>query len=186
MPNTTEANPNAKRSVWLCVAIAAALLVLPAQAMAGSGGIDTASTDAPTGARAKLVDGLAVAPVGAPPKVVRAIEAANQIVQGKKYCLGGGHQRWQSKCYDCSGTVSYALGKPGARVLDAAMPSGDFMSWGERGRGEWITIYANEGHMYAVIAGLRLDTSMTDGEGPGWSTEMRHQSGFRIRHPLGL
>lgn len=186
MPYTTEVKPNTKLSTRLGLATALLLVVFPAQAMAGSGGIDTTGSDAPRGPRAKLVDGVAVAPVGAPPKVVRAIDAANRIVEGKKYCLGGGHQRWESRCYDCSGTVSYALGKRGARVLDAPMPSGDFMRWGERGPGEWITVYANEGHMYAVIAGLRLDTSMTDGEGPGWSTERRKQAGFRVRHPLGL
>ncbi|HEX2128292.1 MAG TPA: hypothetical protein VHF58_03640 [Solirubrobacterales bacterium] len=186
MRNPSKANPKAKRSSWLGLAVALALFIFPAQAMAGSGGVDVTGSDAPAGARAKLVDGLAVAPVGAPPKVVRAIAAANRIVQGRTYCLGGGHQRWQSRCYDCSGTASYALGKPGARVLDAPLPSGDFMRWGERGPGEWITIYANEGHMYLVIAGLRLDTSMTDGEGPGWSTEQRKQAGFRVRHPVGL
>jgi hypothetical protein len=186
LPHTAEAHPHTKPSTWLGLAVALIVFIFPAQAMAGSGGVDVTGSDAPAGARAKLVNGLAVAPVGAPQKVVRAINAANQIVQGKTYCLGGGHQRWKSKCYDCSGTVSYALGKPGARVIKAAMPSGDFMSWGERGPGEWITVYANEGHMYAVIAGLRLDTSMTDGEGPGWSTELRKQAGFRVRHPVGF
>ena len=34
-----------------------------------------------------------------------------------------------------------------------------FMRWGERGKGQWITVYTNPGHAYAVIAGLRLDTS---------------------------
>ena len=186
MPYVPEAKPKTKLSTWLGLAVALTLFLFPAQAMAGSGGIDTTPSNAPAGPKAKIVDGLAVPPVGAPTKVVRAIEAANRIVLGKKYCLGGGHAEWESRCYDCSGTVSYALGKRGARVLEAPLPSGDFMSWGERGPGEWISIYANEGHMYAVIAGLRLDTSMTDGEGPGWSTEMRHQKGFRIRHPLGL
>ena len=33
------------------------------------------------------------------------------------------------------------------------------MSWGERGKGEWITVYTNPGHAYVMIAGLRLDTS---------------------------
>ncbi len=39
--------------------------------------------------------------------------------------------------------------------------------------------------MYAVIAGLRLDTSDTVGDGPGWSKVMRPPSGFEARHPLG-
>ena len=186
MPYPTEAKSKRFRSHWLGLLIILVLSIFPAQAMAGSGGIGVAGSDAPTGTQAKLVNGLAIPPVGAPKKVVRAIEAANRIVKGKKYCLGGGHARWESRCYDCSGTVSYALGKKGARVLDAPLPSGDFMRWGKRGPGKWITIYANEGHMYAVIAGLRLDTSMTDGEGPGWSTEHRKQKGFKVRHPAGL
>ena len=59
--------------------------------MAGSGGIDVAGSDAPAGATAKLVNGRAIAPVGAPKRVVRAITAANRIVNGRPYCLGGGH-----------------------------------------------------------------------------------------------
>ena len=66
------------------------------------------------------------------------------------------------------------------------MPSGSFMNWDKRGAGEWITVYANGGHVYAVIAGLRLDTSMTAGDGPGWSKVQRRQSGFSVRHPAGF
>ena len=174
----------------LVLTLGVAALAAPAQAgAAGSGGIGDGTggyTNTTPGSKAKLKDGYAVPPANAPRKVVRAIEAANRIVKGKPYCLGGGHKRWESRCYDCSGTVSYALGKKGARVLDAPMPSGSFMNWEKRGRGKWITVYANGGHMYAVIAGLRLDTSMTDGDGPGWSRTQRHQAGYKIRHPKGL
>ena len=162
--------------------------MLPAgHAAAAGGGIGTGDPVQPTtpGKRAKLKDGYAIAPASAPKKVKRAIAAANDIVKGKGYCMGGGHARWQSSCYDCSGTVSYALGDPGARIVDAPMPSGSFESWGRRGKGKWITVYANGGHMFAVIAGLRLDTSQTAGSGPGWSSDV--QAGlangpFRVRH----
>ena len=60
------------------------------------------------------------------------------------------------------------------------------MRWGDRGKGNWITVYSNSGHAYAVIAGLRWDTSMTDGDGPGWSKEMRSSSGFKSRNWNGL
>ena len=80
--------------------------------------------------------------------------------------MGGGHARWKSKCYDCSGAVSYAL--HGGRMLQPA-PVRPLESWGDKGKGKWITVYANGGHAFAVIAGLRWDTSMTAGEGPGWS-----------------
>jgi hypothetical protein len=61
------------------------------------------------------------------------------------------------------------------------MDSSGLMKWGDRGKGNWITVYSNPGHAYAVIAGLRWDTSMTDGDGPGWSKEMRSSSGFKKR-----
>ena len=173
---------------------AATLIALPSTALAakGSGGVgmggagETPPTEGQTtaGATAKLKDGFAIPPASAPLKVQRAINAANQIVKGKPYCMGGGHSRRRDTCYDCSGTVSYAL--TGAGLLDAAMPSGSFMRWEEPGKGRWITTYANGGHIYAVIAGLRLDTSMTDGDGPGWSTEMRPSQSFVARHPAGF
>lgn len=158
-------------------------------ALAASGGVgpngDRKERTTP-GKRAKLRNGLATVPAGAPKPVKRAIRAANRIVKGKPYCYGGGHRRWNDRCYDCSGTVSYALGKKGARLIKRPMPSGAFRSWGKRGRGRWITVYANGGHMYAVIAGLRLDTSQTPGNGPGWSAKKLHQRGFAVRHPRGL
>jgi hypothetical protein len=179
----------------LGLATATALIAFPGTALAGSGGVGpsggTTTTSAPTGqttpgARAKLQNGFAVPPADAPPKVVRAIEAANRIVKGKPYCMGGGHARWNDSCYDCSGSISYALGDKGAGILDAPMPSGSFIRWGEPGLGRWITIHTNSGHMYAVIAGLRLDTSNTVGDGPGWSTTGFNRPGFVVRHPRRL
>jgi hypothetical protein len=181
-----------KRRAKLVGFTACAVLALPAgTSLASDGGIgaDGDRTTVP-GAKAKLVNGKAIAPESAPRKVKRAIAAANEIVKGKGYCLGGGHSKWKSGCYDCSGTVSYALGKYGARVLDAPMPSGSFGSWGKRGKGQWITVYSDSGHMFAVIAGLRLDTSQTAGAGPGWSKDVR--AGFAnvskrsARHWRGL
>ena len=180
-----------RRLTWAAtLAIAAVTTTGAESAVAASGGVgpDTEAQGERTtrGSKAKLRNGLATVPAQAPKKVKRAIRAANRIVKGKPYCYGGGHRRWNDRCYDCSGTVSYALGKKGARVLKAPMPSGSFMNWQKRGRGRWITVYANGGHMYAVIAGLRLDTSMTPGDGPGWSAGKLHQSGFKVRHPRGL
>ncbi len=60
------------------------------------------------------------------------------------------------------------------------------MKWGDRGKGIWISVYSDSGHAYAVIAGLRWDTSMTAGDGPGWSNGMRSSSGFKDRNWNGL
>jgi hypothetical protein len=190
---TFPASPKRKLSVALGLACVAALIALPTPALGassggvgpggGGGGGPQPGVTAP-GSKAKLKGGYAIPPANAPRKVVRAIEAANEIVKVKSYCLGGGHQRRRDKCYDCSGSVSYAL--TGAGLLDYAMPSGSFMRWEKPGKGRWITVYANGGHMYAVIAGLRLDTSMTAGDGPGWSKQMRSARSYAKRHPRGL
>jgi cell wall-associated NlpC family hydrolase len=128
-------------------------------------------------------DGLAVAPASAPEEVKAIIEAGNEIAT-KPYKYGGGHGRWNDSGYDCSGSMSYAL--HGADLLDTPLDSTGFMSWGERGRGEWVTTYANSGHSYMVVAGLRFDTSARRQTGNRWSDTMRSPRGYRIRHPEGL
>ena len=129
-------------------------------------------------------DGRAIAPDSAPPDVAAAIESANRIV-GKPYKYGGGHGRWEDSGYDCSGAMSYAL--HGAGLLDSPLTSGDFMSYGQSGRGSWITVYAHGGHGFLVIAGLRFDTGWNNaGRGPRWSDQMRPTDGYRVRHPSGF
>jgi hypothetical protein len=134
------------------------------------------------GYRARLIRGVAYAPAAAPDPVKRAIWAGNRI-QGLPYKWGGGHQTWRDSGYDCSGTVSYALHAAG--LLPSALDSGSFMGWGLAGRGQWFTVYTNPGHAYAIIAGLRLDTSGRGGKGPRWRSEARSSSGFQLRHPIG-
>lgn len=131
-----------------------------------------------------LIDRTAIAPANAPYEVEQAISAANAIV-GTPYVWGGGHGSWNDTGYDCSGAVSYALG--GAGLLGAPLDSTGLMSWGEPGPGKWITVYANAGHTYAVIAGLRWDTSGQQRRtGPKWYAEAAYPKGFTVRHPAGL
>jgi len=139
------------------------------------------SPDTVPGAKAKIVDGHAVPPKSAPARVKKVIAAANQI-DDKPYIYGGGHGKFKDKGYDCSGAVSYAL--HGGKFLSTPLDSTSFMSWKKKGAGSWITVYSNPSHAYMVVAGLRFDTSMTDGDGPGWSASMRSTSGkFTARHP---
>jgi len=129
-------------------------------------------------------DGTAVAPANAPQEVKDIIAAGNRI-HDKPYRYGGGHGKWKDTGYDCSGTVSFAL--HGADLLEAPLDSTGFMSWGAPGAGQWVTTYANSGHMYMVIAGLRFDTSgARDRGGKRWTTEMRDPAGYTVRHPPGL
>jgi peptidoglycan hydrolase-like protein with peptidoglycan-binding domain len=139
---------------------------------------------APTGETAGLnSDGTATAPQGAPPEVAAIIAAANKIAT-LPYRYGGGHGKWEDSAYDCSGSVSYAL--HGANLLDHPMASGDLESWGQSGPGQWVTVYANGGHAYMVVAGLRFDTSGRSSNGTRWQADMRSPSGYVIRHPPGL
>ncbi|MCW3001202.1 MAG: hypothetical protein JWQ20_500 [Conexibacter sp.] len=128
-------------------------------------------------------DGLAIAPATAPDQVKQIIAAGNEIAK-MPYHYGGGHGKWQDSGYDCSGSVSYAL--HGAGLLEQALPSGDFMSWGEKGQGQWVTLYANSGHIYMMVAGLRFDTSGRQQDGTRWHTDERSSSGYSIVHPAGL
>jgi hypothetical protein len=141
-----------------------------------------------------LPDGTAAAPASAPAPVQQAVWAANRIV-GRPYVYGGGHRSFKSAGYDCSGAVSYAL--HGGGLLRTPLDSGSFMGWGRTGPGLWITVFANPGHAYATIAGLRLDTSaagvtrqnttnaLAFRSGPRWRPVPRSAEGYRQRHPLG-
>jgi hypothetical protein len=128
-------------------------------------------------------DGTAVAPASAPEQVKAIIAAGNEIYD-KPYKYGGGHGRWDDTGYDCSGSMSYAL--HGAGLLDEALDSSGFMSFGEAGRGRWVTTYGASGHSYMVVAGLRFDTSGAKERGSRWTDVRRSSSGYTVRHPPGL
>jgi cell wall-associated NlpC family hydrolase len=137
-----------------------------------------------TGPRARVLpDGTAVAPDDAPEPVKRVIQAANAIAKFP-YKWGGGHGAWRDNGYDCSGSVSFALA--GAGLLRSPMTSGGFMDWGAQGPGEWITIYANAGHIFMIVAGLRFDTSGQGRAGTRWQAEARSTAGFAVRSVPGL
>jgi cell wall-associated NlpC family hydrolase len=139
-----------------------------------------------SGNRAVLRNGVAYAPSNAPQSVKNAIWAANTL-RRKPYVWGGGHGSFNDHGYDCSGTVSFALHNAG--VLNSPLPSSDLMRFGERGRGRWMTIYSRSGHTFAVIAGLRLDTTdlgRGGDVGPRWYTYGRDTGGFVARHPVGM
>jgi hypothetical protein len=137
-----------------------------------------------TGAGARILgDGSAQAPDDAPGVVKRVILAANEIARFP-YKWGGGHGAWRDDGYDCSGSVSFALA--GAGLMSSPLTSGGFMHWGDAGPGRWISIYANNGHVWMVVAGLRFDTSGANGFTRWQSMKGRSTAGFVVRHPPGL
>ena len=132
-------------------------------------------------------DGRAAIPRGAPLRVRAIIAAANRII-GKRYKWGGGHAKLVDSGYDCSGAVSYALIRSGE--LGSPLVSGSFAHWGNRGAGTYVTLYANRGHVYAEIAGLRLDTSAVGDpggrDGVRWRPLIGRRHGFAVRRIPGL
>jgi len=146
--------------------------------------LSTSDSNLQTGPKAKVLkDGTAVAPEDAPDVVKRVIQAANAISK-LPYKWGGGHGAWRDSGYDCSGSVSFALA--GAGLLKSPLTSGAFATWGVEGVGDWITIYANGGHMYMFVAGLRFDTSGRGRDGTRWQDASRTVSGYSVRHIRGL
>ena len=136
------------------------------------------------GDKAKLnADGTAIAPEGAPEAVKQIIAAGNRVAT-KPYKWGGGHGRWEDSGYDCSGSVSFAL--RGAGLMKSPLASYGFFNWAESGKGRWVTIYTNSGHMYMVVAGLRFDTSGRGETGSRWQSATRDPGAFTVRHPAGL
>ena len=114
--------------------------------------------------------GNATAPASAPEVVQEMIAAANSI-DTKPYIYAGGHATWNAPGYDCSGAVSFVLHAAG--LLSSSEDSTGLESFGSSGKGQWVTIYANAGHTWIVIAGLAFDTAhwgptAPAGTGPRW------------------
>ena len=143
----------------------------------------TAPVAPATGKAVVGANGLATAPADAPPLVRAIIDAGNRIAT-KPYKYGGGHGNWEDSGYDCSGSMSYAF--HGAGMLATALDSTGFMSWGEAGKGQWVTIYAKGSHAFMIVAGLRFDTSGRASQGTRWQADMRPAAGYVVRHPVGL
>jgi septal ring factor EnvC (AmiA/AmiB activator) len=152
----------------------------PAAADATSSPAPTENVPAPNGSTASISsDGTATAPAGAPQAVKDVIAAGNQITN-TPYLYGGGHGSFESSGYDCSGSLSFAL--HGGGFLASPLDSTGFMTWGESGPGQWITVYSNPGHAYMVVAGIRFDTS---GAPPRWQASLRDNAGYVATHPPG-
>lgn len=129
--------------------------------------------------------GLAVAPINAPAAVQEVIAAGNTIAR-LPYRYGGGHATYEDSAYDCSGSISYAFAA--AHLLDHTVASGELARWGAPGPGKWITVFANAGHTFMYVAGLRFDTVALADTGSRWSSRSATENvaSFSVRHPPGL
>jgi cell wall-associated NlpC family hydrolase len=139
--------------------------------------------------RISLSNGRALAPPDAPNEVQAIVSAANQVAR-LPYVYGGGHGRagpegiWVDSAYDCSGSVSFALASAG--LLKSPLDSTSLARWGKPGPGRWVTIFANAGHAFMEVGGVRFDTVGLRQSGSRWQPAYRSIRGFTVRHPPGL
>jgi hypothetical protein len=201
-PVAGAAAPSSAATASSAAAPSAAASASPAQAAAGSGGGGTlpqplsdaeirrqlaASGLTANPTQATLTpDGLAVAPVDAPPQVQAIIQAGNEIAR-LPYRYGGGHVTYEDTAYDCSGSISFVFAA--AHLLNGTVVSGDLMDWGAPGPGRWITVFANPGHTFMYVAGLRFDTVALAETGSRWSNRAADEPDLRtfaVRHPPGM
>jgi hypothetical protein len=144
-----------------------------------------------------LPSGLAASGQDAP-RAVKAMVAAGNRLYGKPYIYGGAHccsLDTLQPGYDCSSAVSYVL-HAGGVLGPNALDSGQLAGWGVPGPGRYVTVYANAGHAFMYVAGLRFDT-FYDGTdtgpnagqpGPRWrvSPTVPSWASWSVRHPPGL
>lgn len=124
------------------------------------------------------------------------LESVCQRISGNRssYVFGGSHGPPLSKLkdsshFDCSSAVSYALYEAGLfGDRKVAITSGEFASsFGEAGKGDEVTIYANGEHVFMQGDDWRFDTSQHGGaSGPAFTRKLRTDLGrFTARHPSG-
>jgi cell wall-associated NlpC family hydrolase len=137
---------------------------------------------APGGHARLLPDGTVIPPANAP-AVVKSIMAAGNAIARLPYVWGGGHGRVFDTGYDCSGSLSFAFIQAG--LLQAPIAQG-WSTMGQAGPGRWISVYSNSVHVWAIVAGMRFDTSALHIAGSRWTDQMRPTDGFTVRHLPGL
>jgi cell wall-associated NlpC family hydrolase len=125
--------------------------------------------------------------------------AAGNRLYGKPYLYGGAHGQPLSTlqpAYDCSSSVSYVL-HAGGVLGNYALVSGELANWGDPGPGKYVTLYANNGHVFMYVAGLRFDTVYdpqfdtgpnSNKAGPRWRVYngIPNWATWSVRHPPGL
>jgi peptidoglycan hydrolase-like protein with peptidoglycan-binding domain len=155
----------------------------------------TATTSATTadGTAAIASDGELELPAGAPAAVQQIVAAANSIID-TNYEWGGGHASFQSSGYDCSGAVSFAL--HGGGLLSSPEDSTGLETYGQPGKGAWVTVYSDPSHAFLVVDGRAFDTAdyggpnIPSGSGPRWrlnpTGNLQDGGSYVARHPAGL
>jgi hypothetical protein len=184
LPGSTEAGGGGEASPGACLA------------SEGAGGAPLPLTP---GTQTKILpSGLAAAGQQAPQAVKNMVAAGNRLF-GASYLYGGAHGPsldTLQPAYDCSSAVSYVLHWGGV-LGTSSLDSTELESYGAPGPGRYVSIYANAGHTFMYVSGLRFDTVEAPAydsgpnsgkSGPRWrvSASVPGWASWTVRHPPGL
>lgn len=185
------------------VAAASSTTSTPTSASSGGAGLSvmprlrsTAAHPMVRGRKAKIINGVAYAPQEAPIQVQRAIWAGDRIHTKPYIAVHYASLASMWPGYDCSGSVSFVLYKAGL-LSSSPDVSGDFETYGKRGKGRWITVWGSANHAFMEVAGLVFDTAhyantTPGGTGPRWQPasiipqQLADGNAYTERHPAGL
>ena len=137
------------------------------------------------------------------PATVQAMVIAGNELQALRYGPGGHPDPRGAAEADCSSALNYVLYRAGVRPIEEIRRQNpvaqSYLQWGLPGPGRWVSIYAAttpSDHVFAVIAGLRLDTSHNgtdfgpnrNEDGPRWRIldHIPTWARWSVRHPPGL
>jgi hypothetical protein len=133
---------------------------------------------------------------GAASSPVRKVYAAALAMDAKHlpYVWGGGHGAAgvpSGGGYDCSGSTCAILAAGGLgfhRGGPVSTSGAIARGWGVPGRGEYLTVYANDVHVFVVFHTAKGDQHFGTGRwgkswgGPGFNPTMHPTAGFSARH----
>jgi hypothetical protein len=90
--------------------------------------------------------------------------------------------------------VSFAL--HGGGLLSSPEDSTGLESYGQPGKGAWVTVYSDPSHAFLVVDGRAFDTAdyggpnIPSGSGPRWRLNptgtLQDGGAYTARHPTGL
>lgn len=118
------------------------------------------------------------------------VYAAAQQATAKNWIYSQGQRNNFSRYADCSSGVSWVLTAAGIAVPNGWRPgsgnapvSGNFLGWGQAGRGSRVTVWTNSGHIWMQFHGFpmwRFDTG--GGSGGKLHSSARSTGSFVARH----
>lgn len=172
-----------------------------AKAALTGGGTSTPSSGLAGGIGSAIIKGSSAVGAGiqltnVPAKVAAMVNEADAIAARRlPYVWGGGHNQSFSPSggtagtgFDCSGAISAMLHAAG--LESSPQVAAQFMSYGQAGKGQFVTIWAKATHVFMEVktptGSIFYGTSSQNPQGGAGWFKNASTAGFVPRHPVGL